>query len=56
MKKDSTIKALSSEQESFYEEALNEMNTGERRPGIYAKALADSMGDEKKLTHFILSC
>ena len=42
-------KTPTSEQEPYYEEALNEMNTGERRPGIYAKALADSLGDEKKV-------
>ena len=49
MKKYSNFKAPTSEQEPYYEEALNEMNTGERRPGIYAKALADSLGDEKKI-------
>ena len=54
MKKDPTIKATNSEQESYYEEALNEMNSGERRPGIYAKAIADSMGDEKKVDSLYL--
>ena len=54
MKKDPTIKATNSEQEPYYEEALNEMNSGERRPGIYAKALADSMGDEKKVDSLYL--
>ena len=54
MKKDPTIKATNSEQESYYEEALNEMNSGDRRPGIYAKAIADSMGDEKKVDSLYL--
>ena len=54
MKKDSTIKAPTSEQEPYYEEALNEMNSGDRRPGIYAKALADSLGDEKKVDSLYL--
>ena len=49
MEKDLAKKTPTSEQEPYYEEALNEMNTGERRPGIYAKALADSLGDEKKV-------
>jgi len=54
MKKDPTIKATNSEQESYYEEALNEMNSGDRRPGIYAKAIADSLGDEKKVDSLYL--
>jgi hypothetical protein len=54
MKKDSNFKAPTSEQEPYYEEALNEMNSGERRPGIYAKAIADSMGDEKKVDSLYL--
>ena len=54
MKKDLANKAPTSEQEPYYEEALNEMNSGERRPGIYAKALADSMGDEKKVDSLYL--
>ena len=55
MKKDPANKAPTSEQEPYYEEALNEMNRSEeRRPGIYAKAFADSLGDEKKIDSLYL--
>ena len=30
------------------------MNSGDRRPGIYAKAIADSLGDEKKVDSLYL--
>ena len=48
-KQDLSNRAPTPEEEPYYEEALNEMNSGERRPGIYAKALADSLGDKKKV-------
>ena len=55
MKKDPANKAPTSEQEPYYAEALNEMNSSEeRRPGIYAKAFADSLGDEKKIDSLYL--
>ena len=53
-KKDLSNKAPTPEQEPYYEEALNEMNSGERRPGIYAKALADSLGDKTKVDSLYL--
>ena len=53
-KQDQSNRAPTPEEEPYYEEALNEMNSGIRRPGIYAKALADSLGDKKKVDSLYL--
>jgi hypothetical protein len=40
--------APSIEEELLYKQVLDEVNAGIMRDGIYAKALADSLGDEGK--------
>lgn len=44
--KDVFNQAPSIEEELLYKQVLDEINAGIMRDGIYAKALADSLGDE----------
>ena len=45
---DTFSQAPSPKEEALYKRVLNEMETGIVREGIWAKALADCLGDEKK--------
>ena len=42
-------------EEVLYEMAYMELSNGEARPGLYAKALAEAEGDEKKAKAIYLS-
>ena len=46
--KDVINKAPSEKEEALYQQVLEEVESGFMRKGIYAKALADSQGDEGK--------
>ena len=46
--KDVFSQAPSPEEEALYKQVLEEMESGVRRKGIYAKALADCLGDVLK--------
>lgn len=46
--KDTFSQAPSPKEEALYKRVLNEMDAGIVREGIWAKALADCLGDEKK--------
>ena len=46
--KDVFSQAPSPEEEALYKQVLDEIESGIRRKGIYAKALADSLGDVLK--------
>ena len=46
--KDSFTQAPNQKEEAFYQKVLNEIQKGFMREGIYAKALADSLGDKSK--------
>ena len=46
--KDVFNQAPSIEEEALYKQVLDEVESGVMRKGIYAKALADGLGDEGK--------
>ena len=46
--KDAFNQAPSPEEEALYKQVLDEVESGVMRKGIYAKALADGLGDESK--------
>ena len=46
--KDAFNQAPSPEEEALYKQVLDEVESGVMRKGIYAKALADGLGDEGK--------
>ena len=51
--KDTFSQAPSPKEEALYKRVLDEVEAGVIRKGIFAKALADCLGDEKKLIHCI---
>jgi hypothetical protein len=46
--KDVFNQAPSPEEEALYQKVVEELESSGMRPGVYAKALADSQGDESK--------